>query len=159
MLFDRARTACENTGRHWPCTRGRIYFKKGTTGEIIWQVRNCFEREYNMGNTDLPVNAKFHVECAPWKTPHVQQAGKCRSCFAEVKKTTGTVRTGEPGPPNSYMVRCSVCRRAAAAFRGPWAATISDSRCGERFAVVQFAYVVVSSVYLPTVRRGDDRLD
>eukprot|EP00959_Pyramimonas_sp_CCMP1952_P357471 7485313-Pyramimonas_sp.AAC.1 len=27
--------ASQNTGRHWPYTRGRIYFKKGTAAEII----------------------------------------------------------------------------------------------------------------------------
>eukprot|EP00959_Pyramimonas_sp_CCMP1952_P094481 1976578-Pyramimonas_sp.AAC.1 len=58
-----------------------------------------------------------------------------------------------------WQVRFSTCRRAAMAFRGPWAATISDSRCGERFATIQYAIVVVSSLDLPTVQRGDDRLD
>eukprot|EP00959_Pyramimonas_sp_CCMP1952_P116331 2431896-Pyramimonas_sp.AAC.2 len=58
-----------------------------------------------------------------------------------------------------WQVRFSACRRTAVTFRGPWAATISDGRCGERFATVQFASVVVSSVYLPTVQRGDGGLD
>eukprot|EP00959_Pyramimonas_sp_CCMP1952_P425582 8914518-Pyramimonas_sp.AAC.1 len=51
-----------------------------------------------------------------------------------------------------YDVLFSACRRAAVAFRGPWAGTISDSKCGKRFAAVQCASAVVSSVHLPAGR-------
>eukprot|EP00959_Pyramimonas_sp_CCMP1952_P355554 7446870-Pyramimonas_sp.AAC.1 len=34
--FDHVRTAGGNTGRYWPCTRGRICFKKGAAAEIKW---------------------------------------------------------------------------------------------------------------------------
>ena len=101
--IDTARTARENMGRYWPYTRGRIYFKKGTSSDLIWQVRNVFEHEYQQGNTKLTENVAFHLESAPWKTPHVRQVGKFQSHFAYAKKTTGTACKGEPGPPKTYI--------------------------------------------------------
>jgi len=101
--FDGRKTARENTGRYWPYTRGRIYFKQGTSSDLMWQVKQCFEHEYRQGNALLPPNVRFHMESSPWKQPHVQAVGKFQGTFADVKKSVGSACRGELGPPKTFM--------------------------------------------------------
>jgi len=101
--FDGIRTVRENTGRYWPYTRGRIYFPKGTNGDLLWEVRNCFDSECRQGNALLPANVRFQLESSPWKLPHIQAVGRFQGTFADAKKTVGTACKGEPGPPKTYI--------------------------------------------------------
>eukprot|EP00959_Pyramimonas_sp_CCMP1952_P052308 1093583-Pyramimonas_sp.AAC.1 len=41
VALDLDRTVQENTGRYWPYTRGRIYFKPGTSSDILWKRNVC----------------------------------------------------------------------------------------------------------------------
>eukprot|EP00959_Pyramimonas_sp_CCMP1952_P137831 2885195-Pyramimonas_sp.AAC.1 len=61
VALDLDRTVQENTDRYWPLTRGKIYFKPGTSPEILWEAKRLWENDYRRGLTSLPPNVRFQV--------------------------------------------------------------------------------------------------
>ena len=101
--IDAKKTIGENTGRSWPYTRGRIYFKEGTESNTLHEIKHVWEQDFTDGKNDLPANTRFNVECAPWKQPHVRAIGRFQGIFSEFKQVQTSMVKGEAGPPESFM--------------------------------------------------------
>ena len=95
----------ENTGRTWPYTRGRIYFKEGTESTMLYEIKHVWEAGSEGGLNDLPANTRFNIECAPGKQPHVRAIGRFRGIFADFKEAPTAILRGESGPPK---VSCGI---------------------------------------------------
>ena len=100
---DAKKTLGENTGRSWPYTRGRIYFKEGTESNTLHEIKHVWEADFLEGRNDLPANTRFNIECAPWKQPHVRAIGRFQGIFADFKQVPTAFLKGEAGPPESFM--------------------------------------------------------
>ena len=47
--IDATKTIAENTGRSWPYTRGRIYFKEGTESNTLYEYKHVWEADFHDG--------------------------------------------------------------------------------------------------------------